>query len=106
MLDKNTDEYKIECYAQALQSIIDIGFDYDGCSKVESLKELIDELVKMARDGLDLKLPQYVRNESVISIYKGSSFQIPEDEWNEDVLKWRIIQKAIEEARNERLYKG
>lgn len=28
------------------QLIIDIGFDYDGCNKVESLKKLINELVE------------------------------------------------------------
>lgn len=29
-----------------LQHIWEIGFDYDGCNTVESLKELIDELVQ------------------------------------------------------------
>lgn len=37
---------------ECLQMIIDIGFDYDGYSKAEHLKELIDELVDYARRGL------------------------------------------------------
>ena len=31
-----------------LDMIYAIGFDYDGCEKLESLKELIDELVEYA----------------------------------------------------------
>ena len=30
------------------QLIVDIGFDYDGCNTIESLKGLIDELVRYA----------------------------------------------------------
>lgn len=33
------------------QLIHDIGYDYDGCNKVESLKELIDELIDLANKG-------------------------------------------------------
>lgn len=35
-----------------LQLIIDIGYDYDGFEKTESLKELIDELVGLAKKAL------------------------------------------------------
>lgn len=35
------------------QLIADIGYDYDGCSKVENLKGLIDELVQYALNGRD-----------------------------------------------------
>lgn len=32
-----------------MELIRDIGFDYDGCNSVESLKELVDELVEMSQ---------------------------------------------------------
>lgn len=34
------------------QMIIDLGFDYDGLNSVESLKGLIDELVRLASLGI------------------------------------------------------
>jgi len=37
----------------ALQTIVDIGYDYDGFSSVEKLKGLIDELIEIARIGLN-----------------------------------------------------
>lgn len=37
---------------ECLELICDIGYDYDGCNSVESLKELIDELVDLASHGL------------------------------------------------------
>lgn len=44
------------------QLIIDIGFDYDGCNKVESLKKIIDELVEYSRRAIknDDKTVAYV----------------------------------------------
>ena len=39
---------------ECLELICDIGYDYDGCNSVESLKELIDELVYLALHGLKL----------------------------------------------------
>ena len=35
------------------QLIADIGFDYDGCNTIESLKVLIDELVRYALNSRD-----------------------------------------------------
>lgn len=35
-----------------LELLCDIGYDYDGCNTVESLKELIDELIKFAELAL------------------------------------------------------
>lgn len=32
-----------------MELIVGIGFDYDGCNTVESLKSLVDELVEMAQ---------------------------------------------------------
>jgi len=40
---------------QALQDIHDIAIDYDGFRDVKSLMELIDELRKIARKGIDGK---------------------------------------------------
>jgi len=52
---------KYDAMQQQLQQIIDIGFDYDGYHSVEDLKELIDELVDMAKDGLKGRRPYYIR---------------------------------------------
>lgn len=35
-----------------LKLIYDIGYDYDGCNTVKSLKELIDELIDLAVKGI------------------------------------------------------
>lgn len=37
-----------ECF----ESIIEIGFDYDGYHKAEDLKDIIDDLVDFAKNGL------------------------------------------------------
>lgn len=56
---KEKNEYlksKIESKDRWCQLIADIGYDYDGFNEVESLKALIDELVKYAlysRDNYD-----------------------------------------------------
>ena len=49
---------KIDNKDKWCQLIADIGFDYDGCNTIESLKGLIDELVRYAlnsRDNYDYK---------------------------------------------------
>lgn len=43
---------QVELKDKYSELIIDIGFDYDGYSKAESLKELIDELVNYAKASL------------------------------------------------------
>ena len=40
--------YAPDCVDEYLYDIWAIGYDYDGCNTVESLKELIDELVSYA----------------------------------------------------------
>lgn len=45
---------KIEEATDKLQLLVDIGFDYDGLSKEESLKTLIDELVDYARESIKI----------------------------------------------------
>lgn len=37
------------CADEWLQFMWEIGFDYDGCSSVDSLKELVDELIDMSK---------------------------------------------------------
>lgn len=44
-----------------LHMIFALGFDYDGCDKAESLKELIDELVGITQ----------MSNEEFIKYYRG-----------------------------------
>jgi len=46
----NRAEAKKEVLQTALTFIADIGYDYDGFEKVDSLKKLIDEMVGYARD--------------------------------------------------------
>lgn len=45
--------YDVDCVADCLSLIIDIGFNYDGCNSVDSLKSLVDELVEYARRGAE-----------------------------------------------------
>ena len=44
---------KTNILAESLQLIIDIGFDHDGYKSAENLGDLIDELVNIARIGLE-----------------------------------------------------
>lgn len=46
-------ERQIEIKDKWCQLIIDLGFDYDGCNTVESLKDLIDELVDYAHKAIN-----------------------------------------------------
>lgn len=39
---------QIEIMEKYLELIVDLGFDFDGCNTVESLKALIEELVHLA----------------------------------------------------------
>lgn len=42
---------RMEIMEKYFELIIDLGADYDGCNTVESLKDLIDELVRLASLG-------------------------------------------------------
>ena len=64
------------------QLISDIGFDYDGCNTIESLKGLIDELVRYALNSRD--------NYDYEEILKGDRLQQENQELKE------VIDKAIE----------
>jgi hypothetical protein len=39
------------CVDEWLELIWQVGVDYDGCNSVESLKELIDELIEMSQNA-------------------------------------------------------
>ena len=45
-------ERQVKIKDEWCQLIIDLGFDYDGCNTVESLKGLIDELVDYAHKAI------------------------------------------------------
>ena len=45
-------ERQIKIKDEWCQLIIDLGFDYDGCNTVESLKDLINELVDYAHKAI------------------------------------------------------
>lgn len=51
VMTENGIELDMPTADELLQDICDIGFDYDGFNTVESLKELIDELVEMAMEA-------------------------------------------------------
>ena len=44
---------QIKIKDEYLQLICELGYDYDGCNTVKSLKELIDELVKLANQAIN-----------------------------------------------------
>ena len=54
LLDNSHDEhlYRPNCVEEWLELIHDIGFDYDGFNTVDSLKDLVDELVDMAKNAM------------------------------------------------------
>lgn len=58
-------ERQIEIKNAYLTLINDIAYDYDGCNTVKSLKELIDELVKM--------ITQAYKNDDWTVMYTNSS---------------------------------
>ena len=75
-VEADIDELKKEIaeLRNRLHLIWAIGFDYDGCNKVESLKELIDELVSYTQ------LPR----EQVPDITSRTGRWVQSEEWAED----------------------
>lgn len=55
----------------ALQSIIDIGYDYDGYgNSLEGCKSLIDEFVAIADKALNKKQsPTYLKNGYIVNVF-------------------------------------
>lgn len=76
VVEADIDELKKEVadLRNRLHLIWAIGYDYDGCNKVESLKELIDELVSYT------KLPR----EHVPDITSRTGRWVQSEEWAED----------------------
>lgn len=65
------------------QLIADIGFDYDGCNTIESLKGLIDELVRYALNSRD--------NYDYEEILKGDSLEEENKKYKnqqKEFIKW------------------
>lgn len=60
----NKGKRKIKIKDEYCKLLINIGYDYDGCNTVESLKELIDELVDLARKA--------IKNDDKSIMYMGS----------------------------------
>lgn len=58
-----------------LERIYDLGFDYDGCNEVDSLKKLIDELVRSASLGRACNI-----TEPMLTDGKGHMYNILGDE--------------------------
>ena len=64
--DKKKDlERKLKIKDEYLRLIIDIGFDYDGYNDADNLKDIIDELVKYAKQALN--------NDDTSIIYSGTN---------------------------------
>lgn len=59
---------QIEIKNNYLELIYDIGYDYDGCNSVKSLKELIDELIDLAAKGIknDDKSEMYMGGKNIL----------------------------------------
>lgn len=60
----------IEIMEKYFELIIDLGFDYDGCNSIESLKGLIDELVHLAilGRGCNTSEPIYINGNKKYNI--------------------------------------
>lgn len=74
---------KIDNKDKWCQLIADIGFDYDGCNTIESLKGLIDELVRYALNSRD--------NYDYEEILKGDSLEEENKKYKnqqKEFIKW------------------
>lgn len=54
MVDETIYKSRIDKAINKIQYIKDLGFDYDGFNNVEDLKKLIDELVRIAKQSIDI----------------------------------------------------
>ena len=105
-------ENMIDCYQQSLQEIIDLSIDYDGFNSSEDLKELIDELVNIAKEGLKLNRPQYiVKGNKVIehvrdtfssAFFTYSSNEVKEENWSKESKEFIDTMKIIENKKKDK----
>lgn len=66
----NNKDREIKVLRDVLQSIIDIGFDYDGYgNSLEGCKNLIDEFVSMSKDALNGKGITYLSNGKIVNVF-------------------------------------
>lgn len=64
-LDNIKEKYDVGNLEEALDRIIDLAYDYDGFSKAEDLKILIDELVDIAKLARSFFYSNYARTEEL-----------------------------------------
>lgn len=64
-LDNIKEKYDVGNLEEALDRIIDLAYDYDGFSKAEDLKSLIDELVDLAELARIFFYDNYARTEEL-----------------------------------------
>lgn len=64
-LDNIKEKYDVGNLEEALDRIIDLAYDYDGFSKAEDLKDLIDELVDLAELARIFFYDNYARTEKL-----------------------------------------
>ena len=64
-LDNINEKYDVGNLEEALDRIIDLADDYDGFSKAEDLKSLIDELVDLAELARSFFYINYTRKEEL-----------------------------------------
>lgn len=64
-LDNIKEKYDVGNLEEALDRIIDLAYDYDGFSKAEDLKDLIDELADLAELARSFFYDNYARTEEL-----------------------------------------
>ena len=64
-LDNIKEKYDVGNLEEALDRIIDLAYDYDGFSKAEDLKDLIDELADLAELARIFFYDNYARTEKL-----------------------------------------
>lgn len=66
----NNKDREIRVLRDVLQSIIDIGFDYDGYeNSLEGCKGLIDEFVEMSKEALNGRGITYLTNGKIVNVF-------------------------------------
>lgn len=66
----NNKDREIRVLRDVLQSIIDIGFDYDGYeNSLEGCKSLIDEFVEMSKEALNGRGITYLTNGKIVNVF-------------------------------------
>lgn len=73
-------ERKVKVYEKALETIIDVAYDYDGgADNPKELRDLIDELRQIANEALSGKSPTYIKGEKVYNCFDE---EVGDIDWN------------------------